>query len=93
MSRVAVRFPASSVATNNDALDLEASAERYRELLDRALRDALSLCDVVVTVDPHAAGLTIDVDTDDRPLAQRLEREVRDLAWVVRQMGAWAITR
>jgi hypothetical protein len=91
MTRVVVRFPPSSLRTNNAALDLDASAPRYRDALAAALREALPAHRWEVVVDPSAHGLVVEADTDDVTLTRTLERDVLDHAWVVRQMADWAV--
>ncbi len=91
MSRVVVIFSKRSLSTSHDALDLVASAARYRELLEGALRAALPDHAIEVREDERARTIRVEVDTDDLALARSLERDVLDHAWVVRQMGAWAI--
>ncbi len=89
--RVHVRFSPASLKTNHAGLDLEASALAYRDALDHALRAAIA-CDVLeVTIDREAASMRIEIEGATPALAQRLERDVLDHAWVVRQMGAWAV--
>ena len=91
MSRVTVRFPSSSVRTTNAALDVEASAARYRDALEAALAAALPAHDVTVSIDETARAMVIDVESDDESLVRTIERDVLDHAWVVRQMGSWAV--
>ncbi|GAB4203943.1 MAG: hypothetical protein OHK0013_18490 [Sandaracinaceae bacterium] len=91
MSVVVVRFAPASLRTNNAALDLEASALRYREALASALRAALPGHTWDVVIDPSAHGLVVEVDTDDVTLARTLERDALDHAWVVRQMADWTV--
>lgn len=91
MSRVLVRFPAASVRTTNAALDVEASAARYRDALEEALVAALPTHEVTVTLDESTRAMVVVVDTDDVALARAIERDVLDHAWVVRQMGSWAV--
>lgn len=91
MSRVVVRFPAASVRTTNAALDVEASAARYRDALEEALVAALPAHEVAVTLDESTRAMVVVVDTDDVALARAIERDVLDHAWVVRQMGSWAV--
>jgi hypothetical protein len=91
MSRVIVRFPAASVRTTNAALDVEASAARYRDALEDALTAALPSHEVSVAIDDGTHAMVIETDTDDVALAHAIERDVLDHAWVVRQMGSWAV--
>jgi hypothetical protein len=91
MSRVLVRFPAMSVRTTNAALDVEASAARYRDALEAALEAALPSHEITVTIDEAERAMVVEVDTDDPTLARAIERDVLDHAWVVRQMGSWAV--
>lgn len=92
MSRVSVRFPSQAVRTGHAGLDLEASAQRYRDALEEALRRALPAHALEVAVDEALPALVVVIDPDVAPTeARALEREVLDHAWVVRQMGSWAV--
>jgi acyl-CoA hydrolase len=91
MSRVMVRFPSSTVRTTNAALDVEASALRYRDALEAALAAALPAHVVTVAIDETARALSVEVESDDETLVRTIERDVLDHAWVVRQMGSWAV--
>jgi hypothetical protein len=91
MSRVDVRFPSASVRTTNAALDVVASAARYRHALEAALREALPEHEVSVSIDEGLHAMTVEVVTDDLKLARAIERDVLDHAWVVRQMGSWVV--
>lgn len=91
MSRVRVSFPPQAMKTTHAGLDLEASAARYRDALEQALVQALPDHEIVVEIDRGASALSVTIDTDDVVLARTIERDVLDHAWVVRQMGAWAV--
>lgn len=91
MSRVVVRVAPASLRTNHAGLDLEASALAYRDALDAALRTVLAGHEVEVVIDERAPGLAVEVRSDDVVLTRTIERDVLDHAWVVRQMGHWAV--
>ena len=92
MSLIAVRFPSHAVRTGHAGLDLETSARRYRDALEEALRSALPAHAIEVAVDEAAPALVVAIGADVAPTeARALEREVLDHAWVVRQMGSWAV--
>ncbi|MBX7191096.1 MAG: hypothetical protein K1X94_03510, partial [Sandaracinaceae bacterium] len=80
-----------AMKTTHAGLDLEASAARYRDALEQALVQALPDHEIVVEIDRAASALSVTIDTDDVVLARTIERDVLDHAWVVRQMGAWAV--
>jgi len=88
---VVVRFAASSLKTTNAALDLTASAQRYRDALETALRAALPAHTVEVMIDPTASSLTVSTEEPDTALGRAIERDVLDHAWVVRQMSDWTV--
>jgi len=89
--RILVAFAPASLRTNNAALDLVASAPRYRDALEAALCAALPEHAVEVVVDPGVRGMTVTTDTEDETLARTIERDVLDHAWVVRQMSDWCV--
>lgn len=79
-----VSFGARALVGANDGLDAVACAERYAA----ALRETLER-------EWPAATITITFSDDRAPTRVRAEdgateRTALDLAWVVRQMGAWA---
>ncbi len=89
--RITVAFAPGSLRTNNAAVDLAASAPRYRDALEAALRTALPEHALEVLVDPSVHGMTVTTDTEDESLARAIERDVLDHAWVVRQMSDWCV--
>ena len=89
--RVHVRFAPSSLKTNHAGLDLEASAARYKSELERALRSTITADAIEVHVDPAATTLRVAIEGADLTHARAIERDVLDHAWVVRQMGSWAL--
>jgi hypothetical protein len=46
---------------------------------------------VTVAIDETARALSVEVESDDEMLVRTIERDVLDHAWVVRQMGSWAV--
>jgi len=89
--RIEVRFAPESLRTNHAGLDLEASAARYEGELARVLRGAIPDAAIDVCVDPAATTLRVAIEGADLTHARAIERDVLDHAWVVRQMGSWAI--
>lgn len=89
--RVVVRFSPSSLKTNHAGLDLDASARVYRVELERVLRSAITADLIEVHVDPSASALRVDIEGPELEQARAIERDVLDHAWVVRQMGSWAV--
>jgi hypothetical protein len=89
--RVVVRFSPSSLKTNHAGLDLDASATAYRVELERVLRSAIGADAIEVHVDPDASAMRVEIEGAELDRARAVERDVLDHAWVVRQMGSWAV--
>lgn len=89
--RVVVRFAPELLRTNHAGLDLEASAARYRDELTRVLRDVIRAESVDVLIDDVAGAMRVEISEADPSEARAIERDVLDHAWVVRQMGTWAV--
>ena len=88
---VRVTFDPARLAPTNAALDVRASGARYAELLREALERELAGARIEVI---ERAGATEASASDaDEVAARTAERTALDLAWVVRQMGAWAVVR
>lgn len=91
MTRVRLTFGARSLLGANDGLDAGACASRYAELVRDALCREHPEAQVDVAWSDDRAPTRVEVrDAGTPERAQEIERVSLDLAWVVRQMGAWA---
>lgn len=80
-----VRIGAGWLRTSNDALDLEASKHRYAKLLSATVESEFGETCAIEWVDGNRVEVASPPDQPSR------EREVRDLAWVVRDLGQWVV--
>ncbi len=88
--KVRVVFGARSLVGANDGLDRHACATRYAELLTEALRREWPDDEVVVTwLDERTTTRAMIEGAPSADDARGIERTALDLAWVVRQTGAW----
>jgi hypothetical protein len=88
--KIVVRFSARALAGANAGVDLDASAERYREALVLALRADFADAELDVARD-DASSLVVRVEETEAPRAREVERSVTDLAWVVKQCAPWSV--
>lgn len=92
MARIEIRFQPSSLAPSNAALDLAASAARYRAALIEAARAEAPEHGLAVIACDDLHGTAIVVEGAATPAeAAELERRMLDLAWVVKQCAPWAV--
>ncbi|WP_236518913.1 hypothetical protein [Sandaracinus amylolyticus] len=88
--RLHVTFGARALVGANDGLDAPACAARYAELLGEALRRDHPAASIEVTWSDDRAGTHVVVEgVPDERRARALERDVLDVAWVVKQMQPW----
>lgn len=79
-----VSFGARALVGANDGLDPIACAERYAAALRESLEREWPTAAISITFTDDRAPTRVRADDD------ATERVALDLAWVVRQMGAWA---
>lgn len=85
--RVEVSFDPRSLVRANDGLDLAVAAARYGAGVEAAIRREFPDAEVLVRVDDSRLGTHVSVaGAPCEADAQSVERTVRDLAWVVREM-------
>ena len=89
--RIDVSFGARGLAGANDGLDLEACAARYAAALEATIarRWPSARVEVAWGLGRDALAARCTLDADEGPTARGIERDVLDLAWVVRQMVPW----
>lgn len=87
--KIVVRFSARALAGGNAGLDLDASGERYREALARAVAADYPAAELDVARDDAGARIEVTGVEDVRRI--EVERSVADLAWVVKQCAPWGV--
>ena len=91
MTRVQLTFGARALVGANDGLDAGACAARYAELVCEALCREWPDAEIDVAWSDDRAATRVAVHAaGSLERARGIERAALDLAWVVRQMGAWA---
>jgi hypothetical protein len=79
-----------------DGADLAATGASFLRALEPVLRREIpeltgGQAELALSVDPAGAAHRVDVQGADDAAARRIEREVRDLIWVVREMVPFAV--
>lgn len=81
--RLEIRFGARALIGANDGLEPAICAERYAAALREAIARAHPSAEIVITYTDDRAP------TIAKAQSRELERELLDLAWVIRQMHPW----
>jgi hypothetical protein len=93
MARATVTIAPGVLLRGQDGLDLAATGRAFVAALEPVLRRELpELEALAITADVGLAAHRIEVDAADPRVAQRLDREIRDRIWVVREMVPFAVT-
>lgn len=94
--RIDVVIAPSALLRAQDGLDLTATSEAFLAALrDAALRELPDVsrgeASLALRYDLAAAAHVVAVEGPDETTCRRLEREVRDLVWVVRECVPFAV--
>lgn len=94
--RIEVVIAPRALLRAQDGIDLLATGEAFSAALkDTAQRDVAELAEgsaeLVLRVDATASAHTVSAEGPDEVTCRRLEREVRDLVWVVRECVPFAV--
>ncbi len=93
---LSVRIACAALLRAHDGADLAATGASFLRALEPVLRReipelAAGRASLALSFDVAAPGHHVEVRADDQATARRLEREVRDLIWVVREMVPFAV--
>ena len=82
--KLEVRFGARALIGANDGLDPRSCAERYAAALEEAISRAYPDAEIAIAhTDDRAPTVAIAPEPS-------IERELLDLAWVIKQTHAWS---
>lgn len=93
---ITVRIAGRALLRAQDGVDLPATTAAFVRVLEPVLRrDVAELASgeasLEVAGDVTGAAHRVEVEGPDGATARRIEREIRDLVWVVREMVPFAV--
>jgi hypothetical protein len=93
---ITVRIACASLLRAHDGADLEETGAAFLRALEPVLRReipelAAGRASLALSFDVAARGHQVEVRDEDEARARRVEREVRDVIWVVREMVPFAV--
>lgn len=92
VARVAITIAPGALIRGQDGLDLLATGRAFVAALEPVLRTELpEIEELSLTLDAGLTAHRVEVSAADERLAQRIDREVRDRIWVVREMIPFAV--
>ena len=88
--RIVIRFSPSGLVGGNHGIDVGRSSARYASLLREATRREFDAAEIDI-VPEEGPSVRVEVTGSTDEAAQRVERSVLDLAWVVKQCAPWSV--